>query len=689
MKISGIILILAMTLSGCHKNNHGPTNSNATQKVQIQSNQTFSCQITIDPYSCQKQACQNAGAKYDDKKNICECSEGQIFSSKNGGECLNAISTDNDGDSTLIFKGTNFYVNNYANTLINSIIKRSSIPITINRSILYIFDNAENMVKNPAIKHLTKLKKIHHLGLPNTDISPTNGNAANASGSFGEATFSFIILPTNKPVIINSKNVSDLINDGIDSIVNNQLTKKISESYDHLGCASICIEKSLFPQLELKNTSMYLERIRVFSGGNPIKDTLLVFDKTLKMYTAMVILINEEPSYGYSVNQDGDVYFEDLLGHKLEFIANILGNKSTFQNISGTPVAIFEDLYSEILNQAVMPGKFQNSHYYGYFDEKIQRPFFYGHKQAMFAEEDMVGGSHTISVANIASSNLKKPILPFPILSLRNGDFLEGLKSLTLQKFVANASFAVTRSYESCKNGHIGKQINITQKSVLWTIAAANDGQRIEHPKDLLFCPQSLQGPNIMIVASTEDGIHIASSSSYGRHYADIIELGCEQGKENCVNEGGTSFAAPRLARKAADLMELFPELSPEQIKLALMITAKPKLQSFNKNIFDQINMKRQEYAANFIQFYDVRSGGIADLKTAIKFLEVLKSKNSFNSFTSSQHLSKEALDALIAAKLIQYTDNFKDFDDLADKQTKTEITEELINLQLDYMNKD
>ena len=675
-----------MSLSGCHKNNHGPTNSNATQKVQIQSNQTISCQITTDPYSCQKQACQNAGAKYDDNKNICECSEGQIFSSKNGGVCIHIQSKLTSNFNRITFANNNFSIRNYSKTPIESILNKSSLPLILNRRILFVFDSTENVMKNDFIQSFNSPEDIMELKFPEIEISKSSGNEG-ISDRANSVDYAFTIVPKNRPVFIQNEEISLIINNGLQAISKNETQKINIESSNELGCAGICIEKSTFPAMNSENNTYSLDRIRVFSGGNPMKDALRVFDKKLNMYTALVVLVNELPSYGYSINAQGDLYLENLLGKKEFHIKNLFKAKPSFQKLSGVPVAIFEGFYQDHINPAVMPGKYTESHYYGYFPPHLHRPYSYGITYSMFFEDGESSINHTVDVSLIASDNLKKPILPFSLLSFRNGDFAKGLESIPAKKVVASVSLVFTRSYEYCKNGPIGKQVEQTRNNVLWTIGAANTGRRVEQPKDLPFCPQSLQGPNVMIVASTEDGVHIASSSTYGRHYADILELGCEQDKENCVNQGGTSFASPRLARKAADLMELFPELSPEQIKLALMITAKPKLKYSEVGFLERFNLDIKNLANRSIEFYDVRSGGIVDFQAANTFLRYLKSKKALSLLTNTETLSTDVMESLLASKANQYKEILSGFKWPLTNSTKRSFLEELVKQQINFIN--
>lgn len=128
------------------------------------------------------------------------------------------------------------------------------------------------------------------------------------------------------------------------------------------------------------------------------------------------------------------------------------------------------------------------------------------------------------------------------------------------------------------------------EKPFLWVVAAANHG--IMNPR--LNCPQGILAgsDNALIVAamSTEEPEKLATYSDAGSRFADIAYP--------TGNLRGTSFAAPAVARIAANIASAYPKMSVPMIRLSILMGARiPKLW----------------------QPLAVRSGGIADNEKALE----------------------------------------------------------------------
>jgi hypothetical protein len=97
------------------------------------------------------------------------------------------------------------------------------------------------------------------------------------------------------------------------------------------------------------------------------------------------------------------------------------------------------------------------------------------------------------------------------------------------------------------------------------------------------------------------------------------VDSGCPPGKPTCDDqESATSYAAPRLARKLADLKAKYPAATVRQIRLAVLATAKvPFLNSWRP--------------------VAVRSGGMADIDAADRLLANLSSWPTDNNIVSPQ----------------------------------------------------
>lgn len=130
---------------------------------------------------------------------------------------------------------------------------------------------------------------------------------------------------------------------------------------------------------------------------------------------------------------------------------------------------------------------------------------------------------------------------------------------------VINMSVSNSNDETTCKTNAKDHPI-MNDPDILWVVAAGNSGRTSPNT-----CPQYLAGaPNLIIVGATKSG-SLIDISNKGRHFVDIAALGT-----TANGKVGTSFAAPRVSALAAEVFRKFPELSAHQVKLALLLAAKP-----------------------------------------------------------------------------------------------------------------
>jgi len=590
-------------------------------------------------------ACSKAGAEYDELEKICICPKGQIFDAiAEDGICLSPKITIQKNKIVFEFsqevkKAYISYLDYSQNEEINSTVV-DRLSEFIRRRSLPIFPGQISIVITKFVKEMGVIYDLIPLGRPSTELSKKDGNVAVKNKVQAQSLLP-ILLPSPLKFLVHDE-VSNLILEAMEQL-SVGLDKAQVVAFNEKGCAGICIEKSVI----IENVRFIVERIRVFSGGNPMSDLIRVFNKAYLYYPSSVVLVNRQASYLLNTEENGRIFVVSpdgqFVGEKSPEI-----QKPEFGSPAGVPVVLFEGIYQDFINRAVLAGPHLNSSYFGWFSESDQKPFYYGRHTTLIGEEDEGDFTHGAIVSSLASSKFKKPIIPLSLNAALTDDFLKVWKKFNNKKMVASISFASTFSYRACENSPISKNIQTTQNSVLWFVAASNDGAHIDNSEDA-YCPQGLKSNNLVLVASSDNGVSLTSSSNFGINYVDLLESGCMSDTDICPEQAGTSFAAPRLARKAADLFEKYPQISPDQMKNILMLTSKipiPKVSDDNSD--DALWVK------NNLKWQPVRSGGFVDIEAAEAFIqEAIKTSYDLSQLNKGDQ--DELIELLIKAKKSQF----------------------------------
>lgn len=654
-----IILNLIFFLVSCNTVN-GETKPLTENKFDQQSYR-MNCISGDDPFKCQKQACQNANGHYNDLSKVCSCPSGSLFFSQFGGACLLADTTTENVMSFSKNKNSPFYISGSSSNLsmshLQELTTNLSLPIFLGQSQLKIYTEVSQLAGLPEVF----LQEFLNLGFPVTELDWYESNSGFKNKNMisrSVARFMFINNDQNNDALVANDKIKMVLHN-----LNDANYKSEIKSFSELGCAEICIEKTEL----LNDVESRIYRLRVFSGGNPIQDNIVLFNKIKHDTEQMLVLFNQRPSHLFVSNGAGGYEAYKYNGDKIATAQSIDKNfpekTRRFDQEKQTPVAIFEGLYNNVADSAALFGPYLEHSYYGWFNDGDERPFYYGKTVTMLGEEEVTDPVHSAIVSRIASENLTKPILPFSLLSLINGDFEKVVPRIPFQKFAASISAAYTYTTQTCKESNLAKTIENTKNTVLWFAGAGNEARAVAKT-DFTYCPQSLNSSNILIIAATSGGNSLSEVSTFGENYADIAASGCTVIEEFC-DVGATSFAAPRVARAAANLMTQFPELTIEHVKLALLMTV--RVPYSGKSIF----IKNE--------FLKIKSGGILDENAARIFVTEILNHNSNLSTFKGLHFTDEnrdlALNSLIAAKNQQYKD-------LSKNQIK-----KLINDHLDYLS--
>lgn len=209
--------------------------------------------------------------------------------------------------------------------------------------------------------------------------------------------------------------------------------------------------------------------------------------------------------------------------------------------------------------------------------------------------------SHAYNVAKgVIGRDAKVKILPLGLAECTEAGPL-WLKTVLENSRARVVNFSAVDHYarEACFWSPFAKQITENESSLLYVVAAGNDGLNGDNVP-IGYCPQSLSGrPNLIVVAAMQ-GQTLSPISNFGTRYADIAVDAVHFGEG--TQAYSTSYATPHVTHVAAKLQNEFPALSPELIRRAILVSAKIPLRKV------AYTWNRHELAP-----LPVRSGGVLD----------------------------------------------------------------------------
>lgn len=167
------------------------------------------------------------------------------------------------------------------------------------------------------------------------------------------------------------------------------------------------------------------------------------------------------------------------------------------------------------------------------------------------------------------------------------------------------------------------------QKGVLLVHAAGNDAKNIDTADNFpnpVYVDGKGRASNVVTVGASgnaENGGLTASFSNYGKNEVDVFAPGVAiystiPGGNTYGNASGTSMACPVVAGVAALILQYYPGLSPQQVKLAIEKSAQaPK---------EKVNKPGAEKEDDKVALSDLsRAGGIVNAYEALKYAGTLK----------------------------------------------------------------
>ncbi|MGZ8553580.1 MAG: S8 family serine peptidase, partial [Chitinophagaceae bacterium] len=162
-------------------------------------------------------------------------------------------------------------------------------------------------------------------------------------------------------------------------------------------------------------------------------------------------------------------------------------------------------------------------------------------------------------------------------------------------------------------------------KGVLLVHAAGNSHQNLDTTNNFptpVF-EEGTRAPNWITVGASGDpkaGGLTASFSNYGKKEVDVFAPGVKiystvPGGNTYQNLQGTSMASPVVAGLAAFILQYYPKLSPEQVKMVIEKSSlKPGIKVKDPGTGEEVNLEDLS-----------RSGGVINAYEAIKLASTLK----------------------------------------------------------------
>ncbi|MFL5813333.1 MAG: S8 family serine peptidase [Bdellovibrionia bacterium] len=668
------LLIFLVFAASCNSatsatQNHSPAPT-SDSGASVTHHARVTCKPSSDPLSCLRTNCKEIGAQFNESQKRCECPKGKSLNTDQGFECVSSGDISPIADYLKMnMGGATLYAN--STSTLQTFFERDGAAVghTSTRGSLIVAKDPKDLMSNGQAKTILTGSKwdlftVNWLNAPQLNISSSGNDGIADRMADLNLDSKIAFLEPNFPLRTGAADLDSTIEQSL-ALSKNVPAEENYISYTEAGCIDQCLADSQV----LESHQFRVTRQRYYYGGTVVQDLITVFDRYKQEDAAALFLINGH--LAYSVIQEGSETW--LHGNEGSIAESRIKLLQTFPDRTSiptetafkdeTPIVIFENAENANLAPIVPRGPWKQSHVFGWFKPQDEQPFFknYPGYNADFGKEHLAGGlesSHPIAVANLASNNYQHPLIPLQEADLLNGSFTtfannysEALSASATKRatqLVASVSEATPMSPSACQNGPIGNAISAAN-STLWVMGASNSGADLAVGKNI--CPQLLNGSRIIKVASSSDGERLVSSSAYGRKSVDIAEIGCRGVHEaSCKSENAaTSFAAPRLARKIADLANEFPMATPEQIRFAMLITAR-----IPGAVCTGWNHRHCEYT----QALPVRSGGFADPHAA----RVLLSELATHGWPDSSKLqTAEWVDLIVRATADQLDDKNDD----------------------------
>jgi len=383
--------------------------------------------------------------------------------------------------------------------------------------------------------------------------------------------------------VSNSEAIQNLLDRNQNAVLN--MTPDIS--YSEFGCERSCLRTS-----QKIYTSTGTAQFREYVTYGITYRSEWVERNHRNEVTAMLYLNGRQPSLAVEIERDFlgltvAVVVKDRNG-KMVYTnkeqpraQDILAERKTDQNVKALDlplVGVCEENFShEMLNkyklgEFLVYGPDIESSYFGWNKESHRRGEFwngrvYSNLLDLNKSTDNLA-SHAAEVSYALGNKRDIGIIPLSTSSCLNSDkthfWWQNFKDSGAK--VINLSATSFEDPKKCREYLNNHPIFTDAESALWIVAGGNARETSR-----LGCPQSLAGKENVLVVGAMTGTSVSKVSNFGEEFVDIFARGQNRG----MGEGVTSFAAPRVSRVAALLADSYPELTPYELKLILLLSAK------------------------------------------------------------------------------------------------------------------
>ncbi len=261
---------------------------------------------------------------------------------------------------------------------------------------------------------------------------------------------------------------------------------------------------------------------------------------------------------------------------------------------------------------------------------------FYGNNNVMVSNKSALHGTHVSGIIAAVRKNgvgMDGVADNVRIMSLRavpDGDEHDKDIALAIRYAADNGASVINMSFGkgySPEKKWVDEAVKYAEtKGVLLVHAAGNDAKNLDttfnYPNPVFITEKKRAGNWITVGASGDPkaGGLTANFSNYGKEEVDVFAPGVRiyatvPGGNTYQNLQGTSMASPVVAGLAAFILEYYPSLSPQQVKMVIEKSA----QSPADNV-------KNPGTGDLVSLADIsRSGGVVNAYEAIKLASTLK----------------------------------------------------------------
>lgn len=269
---------------------------------------------------------------------------------------------------------------------------------------------------------------------------------------------------------------------------------------------------------------------------------------------------------------------------------------------------------------------------------------FYGNNNVFVSNKSALHGTHVSGIIAAARGNGKgmdgvaDNVKIMALRAVPDGDEHDKDIALAIRYAADNGAQVINMSFGkgfSPEKQWVDDAVKYAEsKGVLLVHAAGNDAKNIDtsfnYPTPVFndgkrasnWITVGASGPN------NENGNSLAANfSNYGKQEVDVFAPGVKiyatvPGGNTYQNLQGTSMASPVVAGMAALILEYYPALSPQQVKMVIEKSAqKPPVKVKNPGTGEEVNLSEIS-----------RSGGVINAYEALKLASTLKGERNKNS---------------------------------------------------------